>query len=105
MRIQSDLCQAIKKQCLVEIYYVGDEKHGNRIVEPHMIAYNRKDSLSLSAWFIDGVSASPEKGPGWREYHIASITSATLLNKTFSHPRPGYQPNGGKSFHNVQCAL
>jgi WYL domain len=97
------LCDAIKSRNLVRFYYNGSTP-GYRTVEPHMIAYNRRENLALSGWFLGGASESQE-GPGWREYILDNISSLAVLPDHFAGPRPGYQPDGGKTFHNVQCAL
>jgi hypothetical protein len=98
------ICQAIHDQHLISFFYTGDTVPGMRVVEPHMIAYTRANNLALSGWFTGGVSGSGE-GQGWREYLVESISSVTVLEATFPGPRPGYKPDGGKSFHSVQCAL
>ena len=101
---QATLCSAIEAQRLVRFYYVGTEDPGFRTVEPHRVAYNRADHLALSAWYLSDASESQE-GPGWREYLLSEMIQVTELEEQFSGPRPGYQPSGGKTFHNVQCAL
>ena len=100
----SMICGAIATRNLIQFYYSSDQAPGYRIVEPHMVAYNSANHLALSAWYLSGASESGE-GPGWREYLISGISSVTVLPSTFSGPRPGYKPDGGKSFHNIQCAL
>jgi hypothetical protein len=97
------ICEAIAKRLLIQFYYSGDKVPGIRIVEPHMVAYNRRDNLALSAWFLGGATESG--GAGWREYLLSEMSGITMLNEQFSGPRPGYKPDGGKTFHNVQCAL
>lgn len=67
-----------------------------------MVAYNQAGHLALSAWFLGGASISNE-GQGWREYLLDGISGVSVLPQRFT-PRPGYNPSGGKSFHNVQCA-
>lgn len=100
---QNALCAAIASMHLVRFYY-EDEAPGFRVVEPHMVAYNRANNLTLSGWFLRGESASGE-GQGWREYLLDSINSLSILDEKFAHPRPGYKRDGGKTFHNVQCAV
>lgn len=102
--IESELCRAISLHRTVEFYYRGTDRPGTRTVEPHMIASNDLNHLALSAWFLHGRSASQE-GPGWREYLLSDISNVVVLNETFIGTRPGYQPTGGKTFHNVRCAL
>jgi hypothetical protein len=36
---------------------------------------------------------------------LRDISDVTVLPQTFSGPRPGYRRDGGKNFHNIQCAL
>jgi hypothetical protein len=102
--IQETLCAAIASKNLVRFYYAGDTEPGYRTVEPHMVAYNKADNLVLSAWFLVGASESQE-GQWWREYLLSDISYITVLPDKFPGPRPGYKPNGGKLFHNIQCAL
>jgi len=99
----NELCSAISSMHLVRFYY-EDQAPGFRVVEPHMVAYNRRNNLALSAWFLGGESASQE-GQGWREYLIDNISSLSVLQENFAQPRPGYKRDGGKTFHSVQCAV
>lgn len=99
----SALCSAINSKNLVEFYYT-DKTPGTRTVEPHMVAYNSKNCLVLSGWFLSGASESNE-GPGWREYFLSEIRSVVILQEEFLQPRPGYKPDGGTKFHSVQCAV
>ena len=103
MSIVDVLYSAIRSKSVVQFYYSADKAPGIRMVEPHMIAYNRKDNLALSGWFLGGASESGTQG--WREYLIAEISSVSVLGTQFAGPRPGYRPDGGKTFHNVQCAI
>jgi hypothetical protein len=101
---QAALCSAIETMNLVQIYYLGDAAIGFRIVEPHMVAYNEAAHLSLSAWCLSGASESQQE-QGWREYLLSEITYVTVLPQKFFEPRPGYRRDGGKKYHNVQCAV
>ena len=101
---QEIICAAIRSKSIVRFHYSGDKAPGTRVVEPHMIAYNAENLLVLSGWFLGGVSESREGG-GWREYLLSSISSLAVLPENFAGPRPRYNPNGGKIFHNVQCRL
>ncbi len=97
------ICGAIKSQNVIRFYYTGTKVPGYRLVEPHMVAYNSRENLILSGWFLGGESESQE-GQGWREYRIDEITQVVVSPTRFS-VRPGYKPDGGKPFHNVQCAV
>ena len=101
---QTALCAAIKGRNVVSFHYGGDDTPGYRKVEPHMVAYNRKGALALSAWYLAGASEK-NTGYGWREYLLSEIASLIILDERFEGPRPGYNPDGGKTFQNVQCAL
>ena len=101
---QTTLCEAIKKRNVVTFYYGGDDTPGYRKVEPHMVAYNRKGALALSAWYLGGASEK-NTGYGWREYLLSEIAALTVLDEQFAGPRPGYNPVSGKTFQNIQCAL
>lgn len=68
-----------------------------------MIAYNKANHLCLSAWFLSGTSKSNE-GQGWREYRLPEVFSISVLEQMFPVPRAGYDPEGGKKYHNVQCS-
>ncbi len=68
-----------------------------------MLAYNQKNHLALSGWLQTGVSRSG--GQGWREYLVESMVEIVLLEEGFAGPRPGYQADGGKTFHTIQCSI
>jgi predicted DNA-binding transcriptional regulator YafY len=102
--IKATLCEAICSNKVIQFYYSLGDDPGLRIVEPHMVAYTTANHLSLSAWYLRGRSESRE-GQGWRDYLISGISRITILDETFAGPRRGYNPSGGKKFHNVQCAL
>lgn len=99
------VCQAINSRPphIITFYYAGDDTPGYRTVEPHMVAYNRRDHLALSAWFLGGASESGTIG--WKEYLFDYISNVAVTPQTFAGPRPGYVATGGKTFHNVQCGL
>jgi len=102
--VQEELCRAIQLRRLVRFQYEGNYAIGDRVVEPHMIAFNGLDNLCLSAWFLSGASESGE-GPGWREYLVQYISNVIVLPESFVGPRPGFRPDGGKTFHSVRCGL
>lgn len=102
--IKAALCEAIRFKRVVQFHYSLGDDPGIRIVEPYMLAYTSANHLALSAWFLRGYSESRE-GQGWREYLVSGISHITTIDESFSKPRQGYNPTGGKKFHNVQCAL
>ncbi len=79
-------------------------RHVIHFHQPHMVAYNKAGHLALSAWFLGGSTESQE-GQWWRENLLSDISNVTVLPQKFAGPRPGYKSDGGKLFHNVQCAL
>lgn len=97
------ICNAIQSRKLISFYYTGDGVPGYRTVEPHMIALNSTDTLCLSAWFLSGASKSGTQG--FKVYKMESVSQVTILDQSFTGPRAGYQPDGGKSFHSVRCRL
>src|SRR5260370_38594852 len=101
---QATICKAIQSRNLIRFDYSGHASPGERTVEPHMVAYNTKNCLALSAWYVSGASESQE-GLGWREYLLESMTNVVMLSQAFSVPRTGNNPSGGKLFHDVQVAL
>jgi hypothetical protein len=101
----TEICAAINARPphIITFYYAGDDIPGYRTVEPHMVAYNKRHNLALSAWFPGGATESGANG--WKEYLFESITNVTIQKATFAGPRPGYNPTGGKTFHKVRCAI
>lgn len=100
MDVQQTLCQAITDKQQVRFYYDG----GFRNVESHMVATNEAGQIVLSSWFLSGHSESGV-GRGWREYLLSDISRLSIRDKTFTRPRPGYKPDGGKKYHSVICRL
>jgi hypothetical protein len=92
--------QAIAEMRLVQFIYKGEL----RVVEPHMLAHNERNHLSLSAWWADGYSQS-RSTPNWREYLLSEISGVQILSGTFEQPRPGYKRDGGKKFHDILAAV
>jgi len=103
MDVVAPLSEAIRERRVVRLFY-GADTSVYREVEPHLIGYNRRNKLSLGAWFLVGASVSGE-GEGWREYLISEIRSVALLDRCFPGSRDGYKPDGGANFHGVRCAV
>lgn len=101
---QTMLCGSIKAKRLVRFYYNDDKEPGVRTVEPHMVARTKTEAMALSGWYVTGASAS-HSGPGWRTYLLSEISQLVVLDETFAGAREGFKADGGKSFHDVQCAL
>jgi hypothetical protein len=99
---QQVICNAIANRSVIQFSYNLSNQPGIRTVEPHMVAYNQKGHLALSAWLLHGNSESNEV-QGWREYLFSGISDITVLPEKFSRPRDGYNPTGGDIFNNIQC--
>jgi len=97
------IAQAIAGRQLVQITY-GNGADGKRLVEPHLLGTTTTGQAALQGWFVEGASKSGQ-GPGWRNYLLSRILSIELTNQTFSGPRPGFNPTGGKVFQSVKVKL
>jgi predicted DNA-binding transcriptional regulator YafY len=89
------ICEAIKNQKLISFFY----KNRTRIVEPHLVGYDKDGDLTLSAWQLQGGS-----GQGWRDFHISKLRALTITDKTFSGPRTGYNPHDS-TLSRIVCRL
>lgn len=97
------ITQAIAGKQLVQITY-GNGADGKRLVEPHLLGTTITGQAALQGWFVEGASKSGQ-GPGWRNYLLSRILSIELTNQTFSGPRQGFNPTGGKTFQSVKVKL
>lgn len=97
------IAQAIAGKQLVQITYVNGAE-GKRLVEPHLLGTTTTGQTALQGWFVEGASKSGQ-GPGWRNYLLSRIVSIELTSRTFSGPRPGFNPTGGKVFQSVKLKL
>ena len=89
------LCDAIAKRLIVAFSYQGRI----RTVEPHIVGYDSDDDLTLSAWQLSGGS-----GIGWRDFHISKLSGLSITDRTFSAPRPGYNPQDS-TLQGIVCRL
>jgi len=101
MSSKDKICEAING-CFILQFVYEDEL---RKVEPHQLAYNKKDNLALSAWWVGGYSKSGETAKRWREYLVEEMSSITVLEEQFSDPRPGYRRTPNDTFHSAICEL
>lgn len=88
------ICEAIEKRLEVSIVYSGSQ----RAVEPHILGYNAKGALILSAWQASGGS-----GQGWRDFFVDKIASITL-GQTHFLARPGYNSDDS-TLSQIICRL
>ena len=101
MSIADVICQAIKEQMLLQFFYDGE----TRVVEPHQLAYNEKNNLALSAYWVRGYSESKKTSNRWRDYLLDQISSVVILNEHFDGPRRGYKRTPNKQYHSAVCQL
>lgn len=104
---KDSVIKAIKNRDVVVIYYDGDEPGGRglRTIEPVCLGRSKADNEVLRAWDLEGASHTAYKGeqpiPGWRIFRLDKITSFKPTGEKFNTPRPGYNPNGDKTFSSV----
>jgi predicted DNA-binding transcriptional regulator YafY len=78
------ICKAISQRKCITFNY----KNALRRVEPHLLGYNTKNNLTLSAWQLGSGG-----GEGWRAFHVDLLTNLSVSDDNFSQARPGYNPN------------
>lgn len=104
---KDSVIKSIKNRDVVVIYYDGDEPGGRglRTIEPVCLGRSKADNEVLRAWDLEGASHTGYKGeqpiPGWRIFRLDKITSFKPTGEKFNTPRPGYNPNGDKTFSSV----
>jgi hypothetical protein len=65
------LCDAIKRRRIIAFSY----KNALRTAEPHLLGYDKRNNLALSAWQLSGGS-----GQSWRSFHLS-----LMINVSVSH--------------------
>jgi hypothetical protein len=93
------LRKAILGKNLVEFRYAD----GVKVLEPHMVAYNKTGHIFLHGWFVRGDSRFGEQG--WQEYMLAGISALKILPETFPKPRFGYNPSNDSKISAIRCGL
>ena len=93
------VCDAIDARRLLRFVYQGYE----RIVEPHLYGINTADHEALSAWIVEGWSASSAE-PGWRNYLVQEMHDIQVLARHYAGPRPGFNSED-PSFRETYCSL
>ena len=87
------ICEAIRGKQIVSFVYTGKL----RTVEPHMLGYNAKGELTLSAWQLSGGSAQD-----WRYFLVSNISGFATTGKNFQFVRPDYNPRD-RNFPRMIC--
>lgn len=83
--MDTEIVNAIRNQNLIEFYYDG----GSRTVEPHCYGLTTAGNEGLRAFQVDGYSSSGKMG--WKMFDMDKASSLTVLDDSFSSPRPGYK--------------
>lgn len=81
--IKDTLIRAIRAKKIIDIFY----KRSWRRVEPHLLGYNQKMHLCLSAFQLSGGS-----GRDWRAFLVDDIKQVSISDEIFI-VRHGYNPN------------
>lgn len=89
------ICDAIKKRLIISFRYKGTL----RTAEPHLLGYDSKSHLALSAWQLSGGS-----GQSWRLFHLSEMSLLSVTSDGFVEARPGYNPNDEKMAR-IVCRL
>ena len=89
------ICEAINARKVISFLY----KNRTRTVEPHLVGYDGDGDLTLSAWQLTGGS-----GAGWRDFHVAKLSSLSITDRTFGRARPGYNPQDS-TISRIVCRL
>ena len=89
------ICKAIQRRRRISFMYKGVRRE----VEPHLLGYDFRGNLTLSAWQLQGNSEE-----GFRNFHISEIAGIARGLIGFPRPRPGYNPND-QTIPQVVCRL
>jgi predicted DNA-binding transcriptional regulator YafY len=89
------ICDAIKRRRVITFSY----KSALRTVEPHLLGYDKKNNLALSAWQLSGGS-----GQSWRSFHLSLLTNVSITDDEFPWARPDYNPND-QTMSRILCRL
>ncbi len=89
------LCDAIKRRRIIAFNY----KNALRTAEPHLLGYDKKNNLALSAWQLSGGS-----GQSWRSFHFSLMTNVSITDDEFLQARPDYNPND-QTMSRILCRL
>ena len=93
------ICDAIGAKRLLRFVYEGYE----RIVEPHLYGINAANHEALSAWIVEGWSASSDRA-GWRNYLVEDMHDIHVLARPFDGPRNGFNRDD-PSFRQIYCSV
>jgi hypothetical protein len=89
------ICGAIQQRRIITFVY----KNALRTVEPHLLGYDKKNNLTLSAWQLSGGS-----GQSFRAFHLNLLSGVSVTDNEFSDARQGYNPND-QTMTRIICRL
>ena len=92
-------CQPILAKQLVSLVYRG----GDRTLEPYLLFATRAGDLVLHGWQVDGAWETTPP-PHWANLTLADVTSIVPLDRTFTEPHPGDNPESPR-FHRIICQV
>ena len=92
------ICDAIRNMQTLSFTYKGFR----RVVEPHTCGMDTKGHEALRAYQTSGGSESGELG--WKLFHVREMRGLSVLQATFSGPRPGYK-RGDRGFSSIRCQI
>ena len=93
------IVQSIKERRLLSFTYDGHP----RVVEPHAHGITSTGKESLRCYQIRGSGVDPLGSP-WHLMTISKMMNLTLMQETFSGPRPEYK-KGDKHLLTILCEL
>jgi hypothetical protein len=84
--MSSIICNAIEARRVLRFDY----ERAHCIVEPHVLGMNAQGAPLLRAYQLSATSDS-HRSVGWKLFSIDGISGLTVLDETFSGPRPGFK--------------
>ena len=97
--MNTTICSAISGRRLLSFSYHGFP----RIVEPHAHGVSKAGNDVMRCFQVSGGSESG-KVVDWKLMLVDEMSGLSVLNDTFSGPRPGYQP-GDRGMVEIYCEL
>ena len=91
------VCRSIRAKRHVRLVYKG----GERIVEPYLLFATRAGDLVLHGWQVAGAWETTPP-PDWANLKLADVSSVVPLDRTYTEPHPGYNPDSPR-FHRIIC--
>lgn len=91
------LCEAIANRRIVRFDYASK----SRYVEPHLLGETTHGQVALFGWSEE----EDKQQSGWRLFALKGIAGLEVMEETFPHPRPQYNPTGDKNLAKILCAL